>query len=39
VARGEITARSASGFGERVVQTVRENAAQLKFDESGFEES
>ena len=37
--RIEITATTADGFTEQQVRTVRENAAQLKFEDSGFEEN
>lgn len=37
--RIEITARRASGFDESVVRTVAENAATLRFEQSGFEEN
>ncbi|MEV7638564.1 Swt1 family HEPN domain-containing protein [Streptomyces rubiginosohelvolus] len=37
--RIEITATTADGFTEQQVRTVRENAVQLKFEDSGFEES
>lgn len=37
--RLDIEAVAADGFGENRVRIVRENAATLKFDESGFEES
>jgi predicted AAA+ superfamily ATPase len=36
--RIDITATSTEGFTEQQVRTVRENATQLKFEESGFEE-
>jgi len=35
--RLEISASSTGGFSEQQVRTVRENATQLKFDQSGFE--
>ncbi|QTA33670.1 hypothetical protein [Streptomyces sp. CA-256286] len=37
--RIEITATTAGGFTEQQVRTVRENAVQLRFEDSGFEES
>ncbi|MFJ8695873.1 Swt1 family HEPN domain-containing protein [Streptomyces roseolilacinus] len=37
--RIEITATTTDGFTEQQVRTVRENAAQLNFEDSGFEES
>ncbi|WP_030708645.1 Swt1 family HEPN domain-containing protein [Streptomyces sp. NRRL F-2580] len=37
--RIEITATTADGFTEQQVRTVRENAVQLKFEDSGFEEN
>lgn len=37
--RLEIEAERPDGFDEQTVRTVSENATQLKFDESGFEES
>ncbi len=37
--RIEIEAESPDGFVEHVVRTVRENAATLKFDQAGFEET
>lgn len=37
--RIEITATTTAGFTEQQVRTVRENAVQLKFEDSGFEES
>lgn len=37
--RLEITARAPDGFTEQQMRTVRENAAQLRFEQSGFEES
>ncbi|WP_327416449.1 Swt1 family HEPN domain-containing protein [Streptomyces sp. NBC_01233] len=37
--RIEITATTTDGFTEQQVRTVRENAVQLKFEDSGFEES
>lgn len=37
--RIEIEAEHPAGFSEHVVRTVRENAATLKFDQAGFEES
>ncbi|URN13442.1 hypothetical protein LUW77_24185 [Streptomyces radiopugnans] len=36
--RIEINATTAEGFTEQQVRTVRENATQLKFEDSGFEE-
>lgn len=36
--RIEISARTPTGFSESQVRTVRENANQLRFDQSGFEE-
>ncbi|MCF2525903.1 Swt1 family HEPN domain-containing protein [Yinghuangia soli] len=36
--RIEITAAASAGFSEQQVRTVRENAAQLKFEDSGFED-
>ena len=35
--RIDITATATDGFTEQQIRTVRENAAQLKFDDSGFE--
>jgi len=35
--RVEITARTPDGFTEQQVRTVRENATQLRFEQSGFE--
>lgn len=37
--RIEITATTADGFTEQQVRTVRENAVQLRFEDSGFEEN
>ncbi|MFE1099028.1 Swt1 family HEPN domain-containing protein [Nocardiopsis alba] len=37
--RIEIEANTDDGFTEQQVRTVRENSAQLKFDDSGFEEN
>ncbi|MEU8702050.1 Swt1 family HEPN domain-containing protein [Streptomyces sp. NPDC048680] len=37
--RIEITATTTDGFTEQQVRTVRENAVQLRFEDSGFEES
>lgn len=37
--RIEITASTPDGFTEQQVRTVRENAAQLKFEDTGFEEN
>ncbi|MGW3683355.1 hypothetical protein [Streptomyces prasinus] len=37
--RIDITATTAEGFTEQQVRTVRENAAQLKFEDNGFEEN
>jgi predicted AAA+ superfamily ATPase len=37
--RIEITATTTEGFTEQQVRTVRENAAQLKFEDNGFEEN
>ena len=37
VVRLEIEATDASGFDERQVRTVSENARTLRFDQSGFE--
>ncbi|MET8534760.1 Swt1 family HEPN domain-containing protein [Streptomyces sp. NPDC005065] len=37
--RIEITATTTEGFTEQQVRTVRENAAQLKFEDSGFEDN
>lgn len=35
--RIEISARAPHGFSEQQVRTVRENATQLRFEQSGFE--
>lgn len=35
--RIEITATTSDGFTEQQIRTVRENAVQLKFEDSGFE--